>query len=211
MIDFLTRYISTISLTIGATLSLFNIGYFWKIGLHFLGLIDFSNLVYSFGASLVALSVAGFILASVAHFATSNAKMLFIALAGAALSTWGIFHFSPRTLVPEYEANAAILVGFVLSGSAFTAKVRSQPHYVNLRNLSTLAFGWFVIAFQAGVWQASAELSDRFKYTVSTKSGVIDNVRILRASSSGFLLASEGKIIFIPQAEIKDVTSQTAN
>jgi hypothetical protein len=65
MIDFITRYISAISLAIATTLSVFNIGYFWKIGLPFLGLMDLSNLVYSLGVSLTVLCVGGFIASAV--------------------------------------------------------------------------------------------------------------------------------------------------
>jgi hypothetical protein len=211
MIDFLTRYVSAISLAIATTLSLFNIGYFWKIGLHFLGLIDLSNLVYSLGVSLTVLSIGVLVTASVVRFGISTARQVTIALLGVAMSLWGIVHVNPRTLDPQFAENAAILVGFLLSGAAFASKVLSQPELANWRNLAFLALGWSTIAFQAGACQAAVELSDRFKYIVSTKSGVIDNARIMRASSSGFLLAVDGRITFIPHSEIKEVRSQAAN
>jgi hypothetical protein len=211
MTDFLARYISTISLAIGATLSLFNIGYYWKIGLHFLGLTDFSNLVYSFGVSLTALSLAAFAIAAVARFASSTWSLVLVAGLGGALSSWGIVHFTPRTTVPELEYNIAILIGFVLSGSAFAVMATKMRAFADWRNVAALCFGWSAIAFQAGVCQAAVELSDRLKYTVSTKSGVIADARILRASSSGFLLALGERVVFIPQGEVKEVTSQPAN
>jgi hypothetical protein len=208
MIDFITRYVSAISLAIATTLSIFNIGYFWKIGLPFLGLIDLSNLVYSLGVSLTVLSIGVFVTSWVIRkSAGSTPKQLVIAAVGVALSTWGVMKFTPRTLEPQFLENAAILIGFLLSASAFAGRVWDQRAW-HWRNLTVLVFVWTAIIFQAGVCQAVLDLTDRFKYVVSTKSGVIDAARILRTSSAGFLLFADGKVRFVPHGEIKDVTSQ---
>jgi hypothetical protein len=210
MIDFVTRYISTISLAVAATLSIFNIGYFWKIGLPFLGLMDLSNLVYSLGVSLTVLSIGVFIASRIIKTAAGSVPLqIVIAGVGAALSMWGIIRFSPRTLEPQLLDNAAILLGFVLSASAFASRVWDGQAW-NWRNATSLIIVWSIIMFQAGVCQAALDMTDRFKYAVSTKSGVIDNARILRSSSSGLLLLADGKIRFVPQGEVKDVTSQTS-
>ena len=211
MIDFLTRYISTISLAIATTLSLFNIGYFWKIGLHFLGLIDLSNLVYSLGVSLSVFGVGALVTFVVTRFGKSTPRLILIGGVGVLLAWWGVVHAHPRTLDPELLENLAILVGFLLSAAAFAGHLWRRPLFANWANLGALAFMWFMISVQAGMCQAALELSDRFKYAVSTKSGVIDNARILRTSSSGFLLAVEGKIVFVPHGEIKEVSSQTSD
>jgi hypothetical protein len=102
--------------------------------------------------------------------------------------------------------NLAILVGFLLGASAFASVVWDKKAW-HWRNMTALVFVWSIIVFQAGICQAALDLSDRFKYTVSTKSGVIDNARILRTSSTGFLLLVDGKIRFVPHGEVKDVTS----
>jgi hypothetical protein len=207
VIDFISRYISAISLAVVAILSLFNIGYFWKIGLQFLGLLDLSNLVYSFGLSLTALCIGGFITSFAMRFGTSSARQISIAVVGGALSVWGIWSFTPRTLEPQLLENGAILIGFILGASALGNRLRTQPESGDWRYLSTLGLIWLGVAFQAGCFQAALDLSTRFKYDVSTKSGVISNARILRASSPGLLLTVDGKIRFVPQGEVRDIQS----
>lgn len=207
MIDFITRYISAISLAVAATLSICNIGYFWKIGLPFLGLMDLSNLVYSLGASLTALSIGMFVTSWVIKSsAGSRPLQITIGLAGAVISSWGIVNFSPRTLDPQLLENLAILIGFLLTASAFAGMVWDKQVW-HWRNISALVFVWSVIMFQVGVCQAALDLRGRFKYVVSTKSGVIDGARILRTSSSGFLLFVDDKIRFVPHGEVKDISS----
>jgi hypothetical protein len=209
VIDFITRYISALSLAVVTTLSILNIGYFWKIGLPFLGLIDFSNLVYSLGVSLTVIFVAGVIASMAVRKDATPVHVLTTAVIGSAISLIGIFRVSFRSLDPQLSDNSLILIGFVMGGSALASRVWGKPEArSDWRNLAVLGLGWSAIAFQAGVCQAALDLSDRFKYSVSTKSGVIDNARILRSSSSGFLLAVDGKIRFVPHGEIKDVTSQ---
>jgi hypothetical protein len=98
MIDFITRYISAISLAVAAALSICNIGYFWKIGLPFLGLMDLSNLVYSLGVSLTVLSIGIFVTSWVIKTsAGSLPSQIVIGLVGTALSGWGVVKFSSNT------------------------------------------------------------------------------------------------------------------
>ncbi|MCD0415970.1 hypothetical protein LOC51_01980 [Rubrivivax sp. JA1024] len=208
MIDLLTRYISSISLAIVATLSLFNIGYFWKIGIHFLGLIDLSNLVYSLGVSMSALFIGASLTAIVANFRNSTLKLTLIASAGAISSIWGAFYVTPRTTQPQLVENLALLAGFVLLEAAYVSIIlRNRCLNNDWRSLTVLAVGWLATSFQAGMCQAAIELSDRFTYMVSTKSGTQYQAHILRSSSSGFLIAIDGRVSFIPSGEIKQVTS----
>jgi hypothetical protein len=205
VIDNLSRYVSTISLAIVSTLAIFNIGYFWKIGIHFLGLIDISNLVYSLGIALTALSIGAAITTLVARVKMRWLQLLLAAL-GATLSIWGIIHFQPRTLDPQLPQNFAILIGFILPWAAYTSRVIALEGAPRWSNLAWIALGWWAVIFQAGICQVSVELADRFMYIVNTKTGVIENARILRSSSAGFLLAVDGRILFIPQGEIKAVS-----
>ena len=207
MIDNLSRYVSTISLAIVSTLAVFNIGYFWKIGVHFLGLIDISNLVYSLGISLTALSIGAAVTTLVARVKMMWLQVL-LAMLGGTLSTWGLIHFQPRTLDPQLRENFAILIGFILPWAAFTSRVIALEGAPKWSNLAWIALGWWAVIFQAGICQVSVELADRFTYIVNTKTGVIEKARILRASSAGFLFAVDGRISFIPQGEIKSVSLQ---
>ncbi|WLB57471.1 hypothetical protein [Bradyrhizobium japonicum] len=53
----LITFIPAISVLALLILSIFNIGYFSKVGLHFLGVMDLTNLVYSF--SFIVAILAG--------------------------------------------------------------------------------------------------------------------------------------------------------
>lgn len=207
VIDSLSRYVSTISLALVSTVAVFNIGYFWKIGIHFLGLIDISNLVYSLGIALTALSIGAVITALVARVKITWLQVLLAGLGGT-LSTWGIIHFQPRTLDPQLTQNFAILIGFILPWAAYTSRVMASEGAPSWSKLAWIALGWWAVIFQAGICQVAVELGDRFMYIVTTKTGVIENARILRSSSAGFLLAVDGRISFIPQGEIKVVSLQ---
>src|SRR6476620_11829429 len=49
MLDVVAKMLPAAATIAVASLSMFNVGYFWKIGLHFLGIVDWNNIVYSFG------------------------------------------------------------------------------------------------------------------------------------------------------------------
>jgi len=57
-----------------------------------------------------------------------------------------------------------------------------------------------------GGWAADHEaLAGVFLYKVTSKDTVYDNARIVRASSSGFLISSNRKIVYLPTDEIKSI------
>jgi hypothetical protein len=211
MIDFISRYISTISLAAVAALSIFNIGYFWKIGLHFIGLVDLSNLVYSAGLALSAIAIVLMVASNVVPRKPARWKLIAAGILGAGVSTWGIFKFSPRTLDPQLIENGAILVGFAISGTAAFNWLLQRYQITRVwdgRDIGLIVFFSYSIIFQAGIFTAALELSNRLTYTVTTKGGdVLQDVRILRSASAGFILAIEGHVVFIPQAEIRSVES----
>jgi hypothetical protein len=211
MFDFIGRYISAISLAVVAALSIFNIGYFWKIGLHFIGLVDLTNLVYSAGLALAAISVLIMSALIVVPKRPDSWKLVVTGIVGTALSTWGILRFNPRTLDPQLCENGAILVGFGIAGSAalIWALQRNRLTGVwNWRDLVLFPFALCATTFQVGVFTAALELSDRRTYTVMTKSGgELQDTRILRSASAGFILAIDGHVVFVPQREIISVKS----
>ena len=58
MLDKLSKFTPPLSILALVLVSVFNIGYFSRIGIHFLGLIDLSNIAYSVGITFVALLAA---------------------------------------------------------------------------------------------------------------------------------------------------------
>jgi hypothetical protein len=64
--------------------------------------------------------------------------------------------------------------------------------------------------FQAGLFVGDAAAISPDTYNVVTQQQPIDNARIIRSSSSGFILFVDGKAMFVPQSEIVSVKSNRA-
>jgi hypothetical protein len=211
MLDSLSRYVSAISLAIAVALSIFNIGYYWKIGLHFLGLADLTNLVYSAGLSLAVLIIWGGIVVFVNRREFSIIGLLIGIFSSIVIALWGVWHVQPRGTAPQLIENLATLIGFAFGGAYFIAWMR-QRHAASgvwdYKDLVVVAFSLFVTTFQPGACAAAVERTDRVTYTVNTKGGAYSNARILRSGSAGFLLAVDGNVMFVPQGEIRSVRSE---
>src|ERR1043165_226070 len=214
MFYFISRYISAVSLAAVTALSLFNVGYFWKIGLHFVGLVDLTNLVYSAGLAIVPIFL-GILAAGFASPRRPKLWMIIIlGIIGGALILWGTSRFGPRSHEPELMENGAILLGMVISLSAFltwTLDRYRQTNQWDWRDTAVLLLISFGTAFQAGMLMVSLELSDRITYTVTTKSDLLEHARLLRSSSTGFILAVNGSVMFVPLAEVKTIKSDVGS
>jgi hypothetical protein len=208
LIDLISRYIAVISAAAIAGLSVFNVGYFWKIGLHFIGLIDLTNLAYSFGLAFSAVSLVVAVAVIVAPRNPTRGTLIALGVVGGGLSLWGIWKFSPRTLEPQLLENGAILVGFAITGTAAVLWRLHENRRLNWRVFVLFIAASVITVFQAGSLTAALQLPDRFTYTVSTKDGdMLHGVRILHSASGGLIFVQDGHIIFLPQAEIKSVRS----
>jgi hypothetical protein len=58
MLDKLAKYVPHISILSFILVAIFNIGFFYKVGIHFLGVIDINNLVYPLGFVLAVVLFA---------------------------------------------------------------------------------------------------------------------------------------------------------
>src|SRR4051794_16354740 len=124
MLEKIGKYLPAISLLALASLSFFNIGYFWRIGLHFLGVTDLSNIVYSFGlAASVLVTLFFFVPRFVKHLTEPITQEMIkraarsrnIALSvGAALGFFGLFG-SPKYL-PNHAAQDGLMLLCLLIG-----------------------------------------------------------------------------------------------
>src|SRR5262245_57319689 len=90
MLERLTKALPLISLGAFTIFSIFNVGYFWHIGLHFIGVVDISNLVYSFGLALVALVVFSQLAGLTLGKRDSLFRILVMIVIGGAVSMLGI-------------------------------------------------------------------------------------------------------------------------
>ncbi len=217
MLDKFNKYIPAISLLAIAALSVFNVGYFWRIGVHYLGIVDLSNIVYTFGLITIVLTLIAFFLPAIVRrfseprtapevrrFLRSTKIILFVA---GAIAMGGVF--APKRYLPTHVAeDAVMLLGVFLgllglcSRSWLNIKVlgREAPSELTFVGLMI-----FIAIFLAGLFVADLQTTSIDTFKVETKSGTFETARIIRSSSSGFLLFVDGKGVFVPQSEIKSV------
>jgi hypothetical protein len=213
MLDTVTKIFSIVTLAVLYLMALFNIGYFYVIGFHFIGVTDISNIVYSFG--LVFLFATLFVFFGI-----------FIWLMiGAIADSW------PKFPKKVQVACALILVCILLAGLVFLLRL-------DTKNVSTATAGiaagfigilvslilhreWkskgtvdpFPVALAAllvslaavigGFAIAEQQIVSDANYEVLTKSGVLSGVKILRSSSNGFIVYQDNRILFVPSGEVR--------
>jgi hypothetical protein len=226
--------IPSISILTVALLSVFTVGYFSKIGLHFLGVIDVSNLVYSFGLIFGVLTIfASFINGDTALWIRRLARdedflsFLVKAWNRVVLPSYVFFLFAH--LLPKHPWNPTLFATdsfvfsvMVLAGLLLLAIIYTR-HVAQNEILGAEVAGAIFIAvlavYNGGRMQADIEASStKSLYTVSLKAKApvqkgsadqIKDVRIVRSSSNGFIVAIGGFISFIPKEEVAWIEAQT--
>jgi len=217
MLERFNVLLPTISIAALAALSIFNVGYFWRIGLHFLGVIDLSNIVYSFGLAAVILGMLAFFVPSIVrHFskissqisARSARQMIFLVkviyLIGGALGWFALF--GPKTYLQSHLSQDAVmlLVG-VLGLFGLVTQWWLKFSVLGDKNVAEISFiAMFTIGtiFLAGSVVSDLQLSSIDTYDVTTKTGVLQKTRIIRSSSTGFILFVDGRALFVPGSEV---------
>src|SRR6516225_1227279 len=116
-------------------------------------------------------------------------------------------HTSSRTTSVGADHGAgAKLVGALLAWSAwsFQASLDYKTSGVaKADDLILVVLLPFLIFFQAGTFVAAWQMTNLDTYTVGTTKGAsIENARLLRASSAGFIVFAEERVLFIPQSQI---------
>lgn len=201
-----------------ATLTVFNVGYFSKIGIHFLGVVDFSNVVYSFG---LAFGVVGmlFLLIGFDTFDYVRKPIDFekafpftLALKVIAAIVFLSFLLG---LVFDWQYLRTDIYGAI--ASFFTAFCIGLHGYVRLRASGNLLPSDYILAFAtaliallfSGRAVAEGQIVYRLTYNVTTTDGSLNDVRLVRSSSMGFIIAEGRKILFIPASQVKQIESRT--
>jgi hypothetical protein len=117
--------------------------------------------------------------------------------------------FLHEPLISNIVRAGLILVGAILFWGAWS--VQSFLHYKTsgsrkVQDFVFLGLASFVIFFQAGTFVAEWETINDDTYTIATIKGAsIENVRLLRASSVGFIFLADERILFIPQSQIAQI------
>lgn len=214
-----------------ALLTLFNVGYFSKIGIHLLGLVDVSNLVYSFGlawglVSIVFIFVNGDTAKWIRDLAQEDGFIRFL------LKGWKYFALPLLIVSPLLQALprhpwvptlvhkeafwpiTLFIAVLWLSAIVYVRHLKDQDVFgIEIAGVALLSS--FLIFF-SGRAQAEFELtsSDRNLYTLTMKetdktpAKSLKDVRVVRSSSSGFIVAIEDHVSFVPKDEVSWVQSQ---
>jgi hypothetical protein len=218
MLDRLLKYWPVITVAALAVVSVFNIGYFTILGFHFIGVMDLSNIVYPVGLvfSLMIVPVIFFPEGLISIFddiASSpdaaqklNRARKFITFGIGIFFTIGLFVHRPLISITGLFA-VTFLLGFV----AFA--VVSYIMYLHADEIPTRvvviggAFAFFTVFWIGAAVAYHEAFGTNSLYLVTTKDAVYDRVRLARSSSSGFLIAQEKRVIYIPSGEVKSIIS----
>jgi hypothetical protein len=217
MLDIVARIWPAAATIVVASLSMFNVGYFWKIGLHFLGIVDFNNIVYTFGLAFGVWTALAFVgLRLVAIFSEPASEMSihrsrrtskFVRWIG--LSVFFLALLIPRPFISDIVRDGFLLVGSILVWGAGSFQSSLDYKTSGVAKAHDLVFAVlvpFVIFFQAGTFVAEWQMITLDTYTIATINGAsIENARLLRASSAGFILFAEERVLFIPQSQIAQI------
>jgi hypothetical protein len=216
MLDQLTKFISLAALTGLYLAALFNIGFFYALGYHFIGVIDVSNIVYTFG--LVVLFVfIGISLVSLAALILSGAKDLWIKLPDwlkglmivcALLAAIVLLLLMFKVKNTDTKTLEVALL-FPTFGVAFAAIARLV--WIQQRRIEYFLVGVSIASVSCGAFASGVALAthplDQQTYDVLTKTGNILGVRIARSSSNGFILVKNKDVTFVPTGEVRSIST----
>lgn len=224
MLANLTGLLPLLSVASVLIVSANTIGYFARIGPHFLGLMDFSNFAYPLGLAFLGLLLAIQLLAIAYSFAGRwhnvaefNLKRMgafaFVFLGACFIGIRLLFHSlgGPRSIFYELLATTALWIGatIVLGVTAFVKFHQSRGKLDDTTSLFVVV-GVLTTAYFIGLAQAEYQaFQTPTLYKITDKHGFDTLVRMIRASSSGLLVSSsDRRIIFVPKEEIRQVESE---
>jgi hypothetical protein len=224
MLDRLAKAVSTVTIVGLYLTAVFNIGYFYNIGYHFIGVIDVSNVVYTFG--LVVLFLILFLIVVGALIAGGIAvyeqtllwsqkvrQVLGVLLALVVLVVVVVFLL---LIIPERNTEANLsattlilpLGGLAVGVVAYLKWKKDGSSFPDWR----LTFASFILisAGMIAVGGLIAKLqvsSDEVHYDIVSKTNTFSDVRILRSSSSGIIFSQLGRVMFVPMGELRLISA----
>jgi hypothetical protein len=211
MLDRVAKYWPVLTVVALAAVSLFNIGYFSAIGLQFIGVMDSSNIVYSIA---IILGVLLFPAIMIQKFFSWLPE--FMSRPDAVQRTDKVFGvvaaFSLLIMIGGVIVGR-LTYGFAIAfcAMAFVSTLSTYVLWVSKGTLSKrLAFRpvlfWTMAIFQVGnAWANYEAFDSSAQYTLVTKENRYANVRLVRTSSNGFIIARDSQIVYIPAGELKSI------
>jgi hypothetical protein len=213
MIDKAVKYLSMLSFAVLYLTALFNIGYFLFVGIHFIGVIDVSNIVYTFALIFMFLIIF-LMLGSLLEFLFRRIGDLGIPLnyipASLRIATGFVlivaaligFAFLATQKPKGYPAVLFLFVGTILAIAAYKQWKKTNVVEFGLIGGSIVFTSFGVLVVGAAIAQQQRD-NPLIHYDVITKSGSFNDVRIMRSSSSGVIFAQDSRMIFVPSGEIR--------
>jgi hypothetical protein len=208
-----------------AMLSVFTVGYFSKVGVHLLGVIDVTNLVYSFGLAFGFVTfVVVFVNGDTTRFLRWAAKdddLLPMMVKGwnrilspIVLVCYALYFISPRPYVPRFFGSDGfiflVMILSVLWLSVIIFVRYEQARAVYGSEVSSLVVLIVLTVFNAGRLEAHEEIfAKKDLYEIVLKDSTIKDARIVRTSSSGFIIAINGIVKYLPKDEVRMLSAQT--
>jgi hypothetical protein len=169
MLDIVARILPVAATIAVASLAVFNVGYFWKIGLHFLGTVDFNNIVYSFGLTIglwmvlifIGLKWVDILSGPVSGRSTQRSMRTSTVVMWIGIAVFLLASFLHEPLISNIVRAGLILAGAILCWGAWS--VQSFLHYKTsgsgkAQDFVSLGLASFVIFFQAGTFVAEWEM-----------------------------------------------------
>ena len=220
--DYFNRYFAAISVVLLGLTASFNVGYFYVVGSHFIGVMDIGNVVYSFGLVFMGVLLACVFLSAVAD---------------------GIIKYSGIGYVRDYmikdrsrkeDIVFALLVGLPTMG--FLILARDSPYFFFGSLFIVVCLVIYFVTLIYFLWEKSQYLSipaavivcailcgtcfcfgiyiarhEAYEtndlYDVSTKQGNFNKVRLVRSSSSGFIISRDRGFVFVPSGELRLIST----
>lgn len=200
-----------------AVVAIFNIGYFSEVGLHFIGIVDLSNLAYSFGLLLPA--VAG-----LWWLAFSDIPTNLLSMTRREDAPEKFKRFVLRFLLPIFGVSVAagiaanyfygweptwgtygllaVIVSFIfLVGAKVRFHRNKEVAWDDVGIILMSALIAISLFGRAAAYNQVHRQKDT--YTFATRDVDLLNVRIVRSASSGFLVVVAKRLMFIPKEQIK--------
>jgi hypothetical protein len=220
----LTSLLPLISVASVLLVSANTIGYFQRIGIHFLGLMDLSNFIYPLGLAFFGVLLVLQAIPMVHIFLTRWQKLeefdvnrlmtlslIVLFAVGVAPILLADFFEAPKFYV--HLAMFGTVIGMIVTPGfmAFVLYQRNRRK-LNLRAarlLTVSIVGIVAGSYTAGLTQADYQaFQTPTLYRIINKHGFDTVVRIIRASSAGLLVSfPDRKIAFIPKEEIRLIES----
>ncbi len=203
--------------------AVFNVGYYTEIGLHFIGLMDFTNFVYSFALIflifIMAMQGAFGLAESFLKFSTQPdaawARLRKINLVGFGLILFfgAIILSAPKDISPiKYAGNSpaptADLYAIFAIMQVTAGYLWFKLGIFTLADVGYVGFPVIFAVFSMGKVIAYNQIFSTQHYTLTTEKSVIAGAALVRTSPEGFLIAHDGTIMFIPMREVSTIEAE---